>query len=134
RQLLALASLVKHTRSVASVASEAGYSDDWIRAISAYLAVCADRLADRNSCLGWWQTTGEKTGPTFTRWALPFTWDFAEICPWADISGGYLHAVNWVAEVDEHLMRREFAGTRAEVQCRSAAQGSESGFDIVVTD
>ena len=31
-------------------------------------------------------------------------WDFVEACPLADTSGGFVQAVEWTAEVCEHLL------------------------------
>ena len=134
RQLLSLGAFVKNTRTIPNNLLTDGYESDWVDAIVASLAVCVDRLADRNSELAWWQTTAQKVGPTFTRWALPMTWDHVEICPWADLSGSYPQAVDWVAEVFEHLASRFFAGTLAKAEKSSAIQPRTQSYDVVVTD
>jgi adenine-specific DNA methylase len=134
RQLLALGTFVKHTRAAKITMPASRDSSHWTMPLIVALAFCIDRLADRNSTLSWWQTSAEKVGPTFTRWALPMTWDFVEISPWADASGGYLQAVEWVAEVTEHLTRQEFAQGRATVECSSALRTPSGQHDLVITD
>ena len=134
RQLLSLGAFVKNTRTIPNNLLTDGYESDWVDAIVASLAVCVDRLADRNSELAWWQTTAQKVGPTFTRWALPMTWDHVEICPWADLSGSYPQAVDWVAEVFEHLTSSLFAGPLAKAKKSSAIQPRTQTYDVVVTD
>jgi len=134
RQLLALGTLVGHTRDLREMLSKSGLPSNWVQAVTSYVALCIDRLADRNSTISWWQTTAQKIGPTFTRWALPMAWDFCEISPWAEASGGYLQAIDWVAEVAEHLTKPMLAKSRAVVLKQSATQETDKRFDIVVTD
>lgn len=135
RQLLALGTFVKYTRQVPDEMRSLGYEADWIEAVTTYLAICVDRLADRNSTLSWWQTSAQKIGPTFTRWALPMTWDFAEICPWADASGGYLQAADWVSEVAEHLTNSALSfAPEPKVRKASAVVPQVETFDCIVTD
>lgn len=134
RQLMVLGTLVTTSREAFSRLSADGYPPSWTEPILAFLAICVDRVADRNSTLAWWQTSAEKIGPTYTRWALPMTWDFVEASPWADASGSYIQAVEWVAEVIEHVSQHAFSGSPASIRCGSAIAVGEGLVDIVVTD
>lgn len=134
RQLLSLGTFAKLTRHIFPVLNKTSYPDTWIQAILTAIAICVDRVADRNSKIGWWQTSAEKIGPTFTHWALPMTWDFAEISPGADVSGGYGQAVEWVAEVAEHLTRLEFQVVHSSIFKTSAVGTVTSGVDVIITD
>jgi adenine-specific DNA methylase len=134
RQLVVLGTLVTTTRLARTELKAAGYPDDWCDAITSYLAVCISRTADRNSRISWWQTSAQKIGPTFTHWALAMSWDFAEICPWADASGGYLQAVEWVAEVTAHLTGVGLSAAEPSIILTSATQRSPGDYDAVVTD
>ncbi|MBI3370956.1 MAG: DUF1156 domain-containing protein [Betaproteobacteria bacterium] len=134
RQLLSLGSLSLVVQRARAMMNEVFYPEAWLFPILAAQAICVDRLADRNSNLAWWQTSAEKVGPTFTRFALPMTWDFCEVVPWADSSGGFLQAVDWVAEVYEHLSQPIFRGVQANVLNGSAIHSLGESFDVVVTD
>ncbi len=134
RQLLSLGTFAKLTRHASLALNRASYPDTWVQAILTALAICVDRVADRNSKIGWWQTSAEKIGPTFTHWALPMTWDFAEISPGANVSGGYGQAVEWVAEVAEHLTRLEFQAAHSSISKTSAVGTVTSGVDVILTD
>jgi len=134
RQLLAIGTFAKYTRGARDAMRQHGYQAEWVEALSAYVAICVDRLADRNSCLSWWQTSAQKIGPTFTRWALPMTWDFAEISPWADASGDYLQAIDWVAEVAEHLTAPIFKESESTALLTSATRPLDQQYDLIVTD
>ncbi len=51
RQLLALGTFVKHTRAAHGAIRNAGYSDEWVESLSAYLASAVDRVANRASAV-----------------------------------------------------------------------------------
>ncbi len=69
-------------------------------AVGVYLAFAVDKVADRGSSLGRWDPTPTQSGiiNTFSRQALPMTWDFAESNPLGDASGNYKSAVDLVAK------------------------------------
>ena len=81
---------------------EGGYPSEWIEAVSAYLAMTFDRLADYTSMLAIWLVTLEAIAHTFTRFALPITWDFVEGNPLSGYTGDYSGALEWVAKVTKH--------------------------------
>jgi adenine-specific DNA methylase len=107
---------------------------DWREAVAAFLAASLSRLADRNSQLCTWQSNAEKIGHTFTRFALPITWDFVELMPWADSSGGFLQAIEWVAQVVEHAAAATRSSPPALVTRQSATREARPGLDVVLTD
>ena len=74
----------------------AAYAD----AVGVYLAFALDKVVDRGSSLGRWDPTPTQSGiiNTFSRQALPMTWDFAESNPLGDASGNYRGAVDLVAK------------------------------------
>ena len=63
------------------------------------IALVVDRLADSLSSSVTWTPGGEFQGHTFTRQALAFVSDFAEVNPWCDSSGNWMGAVEWVSKV-----------------------------------
>lgn len=72
----------------------------YAEAVGVYLAFALNKVADRGSTLGRWDPTPTQSGiiNTFSRQALPMTWDFAESNPLGDASGNYRSAVNLVAK------------------------------------
>jgi adenine-specific DNA methylase len=73
-----------------------GYPADWAEAIMAYLGCSLSRLADYSSTVCIWALS-EFLCHTFTRYALPITWDFVEGNPIGNTSGNYAGAIDWVA-------------------------------------
>lgn len=67
--------------------------------VGTLLALVVDRLADSLSSSVTWTPGGEFQGHTFTRQALAFVSDFAEVNPWCDSSGNWMGAVEWVSKV-----------------------------------
>jgi len=90
RQKMALTTLVR-------LLQERHAQDDG--AVRECLAIVIDRCADYWSSLCRWHLTGEKVSNTYGRQALPMVWDFCEVAPFAQSSGGYDGAVEWVAKV-----------------------------------
>jgi putative DNA methylase len=65
------------------------------------MALVVNRCADYGSSGVMWAQDGEFVAHTFGRQALPIVWDFAETVLWADTSGNFDGAVDWVARVIE---------------------------------
>ena len=104
RQLLALMTFVKWTRLAKTEMEMLGYSAEWAEAVEAYLAINVDRLASFNSTICWWWNSGEKVTQTYVRFALPITWDFAELDPFSKKTGGYLPQIGWIVRFLENVL------------------------------
>jgi putative DNA methylase len=78
--------------------------------VATLLALVVDRLADSLSSSVTWTPGGEFQGHTFTRQALAFVSDFAEVNPWCDSSGNWMGAVEWVSKVCESAAKFPNAG------------------------
>ena len=132
RQLLTLGTFVRAIRRCSREMSD--YPDAWREAIVAWLAPSISRLADRGSTVATWQNDTDKIRNTFARFALPMVWDFAESCPLADTTGGFIQAVEWIARVVEHAEAATAASPAAGVEQRSATEARTDRFDLVCTD
>lgn len=134
RQLLALGTFVKHTRAARDAMRAEEYPPEWVEAVSAYLAIAVDRLVDRLSTGCRWDSGYEKIANTFTRFAFPIVWDYAEGAPHSDTTGGYPGALEWVARYVEHALAAVAGAPTPTVLCRSATQLALEPVDAVVTD
>jgi putative DNA methylase len=74
------------------------YSD----AVGIYLGLIVSSLADRMSTICTWDaggaTWGTKTRNTFSRQAIPMTWDFAEVNPLSNQSGSIQNSADYTAK------------------------------------
>jgi putative DNA methylase len=70
-----------------------------------YLACALSRSVDRSSTICTWDSSPkmEALRNTFSRQAMPMTWDFAEGNPFSSSSGSWMNNVEWVAKVVERL-------------------------------
>jgi len=135
RQLLALVTFAKWTRAVRDEIHRLGYAEEWVEAVQGYLAMAVDRLADRSSTLCRPDPTPTQSGVinTFSRFALPITWDFIEGVTTEKFSGGFIGAVEWVAKVAEQA--KHFVDSpQPQVLYESATTFVSSVVDIVATD
>ena len=137
RQLLMFARLIAEIPRCATGVADC--PEAWREAIVAYVALAFSKLTDYSSAVCSWHNSGEKLRQTFARYALPMVWDYCEVNPLADSTGGFLAAVEWVARVVRHL--HEAGGTPHDpavlqgVQRRSATQVYEQGdLDLICTD
>src|SRR5713226_4816083 len=71
---------------------------------------------------------------TFGRFALPIVWDFTEVNPCSEKSGGYLGAIEWIGLYVSHELSFAVNAFHPHVIQRSAVQDSQSLFDVILTD
>lgn len=134
RQLVALGTFVRFTRAADAAMKSEGYSQDWVSAVNAYLAMALDFVINRSSTVCSWTLTRETIRGTFARFALPIVWDFAETALLEKSSGGHHGAVNWVSLFVSHAtaLAREMPAPEA-IQ-RSATEPTNELYDVIVTD
>ena len=133
RQKLALAIFVAELRACAGEMDD--YPEEWREALAAYLGLMLSKLTDYSSALCSWDSSRETLRQTFARFALPMVWDFCEVNPLSDASGGFAGMADWVTRTVEHLQSATAAAPEPQVLRRSAIEAApEGGFDAIVTD
>ena len=133
RQLLALMTFVKWTRTASNKMRRCGYSEEWTEAVQAYLTVLVDRVAAYNSTICTWQIYSQKMGNTFTRYTLPITWDFAELNPYSNRVGSYYAHIGCVT----HVLTNVRAIKPAPIPCvgqQSSRDQVQHTSDAIITD
>lgn len=93
-------------------------------AVSVYLGFGVDKLSDRHSSLGRWDPTPTASGiiNTFSRQALPMSWDYAEGNPFSEASGNFDGGVGWIAKAIE--------GSLPAMGCGLAQQDDASSQNV----
>ena len=133
RQLATQATLIGAIVGIRSEIVEI-HSSDIADAISGFLACIMDRQADYGSAGCIWVNVHEKIGHQFSRFALPIVWDVAEVCPFTTASGGLVSAYEWVTKVVDHLVAATFDAPAPKIELKSAIDGKEDLYDVIVTD
>ena len=134
RQLLTTGTFVRQFRRIEEEMDDYGYLADWCESLVACLAPSISRLTDRCSTLATWTNDHDNIRGTFTRFALPMVWDFAESCPLTDTTGGFGQAVEWIARVCEHVQEAAVSAPPAMALCQSATGIQAGEFDVICTD
>lgn len=122
RQKVVLIELGKAIRAIAS---------DHLQEIVAF---GASKQSDFNSSLSRWANHMEKSVATFGRQALPILWDWGEVAPMADASGGFQVAIDWIANATKTIAMS--VGNTGQVQLTDATQHvlPDQSADIWFTD
>lgn len=136
RQLLTLLTLTKWIHKVHTCVLENSYSEQRAKAITTYLALMLDRLADWNSTLCSWSPAGSggaKIGHTFGRQALPMVWDFVESGVFTNATGSVELCLSWVVK---GIQAAIVGNLPANVSRGSATHllWDEKYFDAIITD
>ena len=134
RQLLALGTLVRDIRAVQVEMDEQGYPSLWQESLTAYLACSLSKLADYSSAICTWNNIGEKLGHTYARFALPMIWDYCEVNPLSDTTGGFKAMLEWVSRFVDHALKAVIACPDLHIDARSALQHQPGNLDLICTD
>ena len=102
----------------AGVEATKGVDIQFGAATSAILSMALGKLADFSSSLCTWRITRSCVRGTFTRQALPITWDFGEMNPFAGSAGDWDEACRYLGLLADEVNRG--AITPGQVQLASA--------------
>jgi putative DNA methylase len=97
-------------------------------AVSVYLGLGVDRLADRSSTICGWDTGYTKIRNTFGRQALPMSWDYVEGNPFSDSTGNFSSLLKWI---EKFLLTAP--ANRIGFSFQQDAQNQELGLSKIVS-
>ena len=105
----------------------------YAEAVGVYLAFAVDKMSDRHSMLGRWDPTPTASGVinTFSRQAIPMTWDFAEGNPFSRASGNFHGGAGWIAKVVDMSLPADRGGDARNLD---ASVQSISSDKVISTD
>ena len=133
RQILAIGTLIKSIRRVGTFESQQS-DEDTLLAVAAMLAISIDRAINYMSTVSIWEPVASEIKQTFSRFALPITWDFAEGNPLAPadrlFAGGVSKVVRVLDSIKSCTAQNNDSTT---VLCQSAIIPVQQ-HDIIVTD
>ncbi len=134
RQLLALFTFIKHLRTAHDGMVQSGAEPDFARAVTTYLALIVDKVAERGANVCRWHNGGEKIESPIANGKMPMTWDFPEANPLGEGSGSWEQSAGDVLAALEALVADRFAGCDVQRGSALALPYEDSSFDAVVTD
>ncbi|MEA4906853.1 MAG: DUF1156 domain-containing protein, partial [Anaerolineaceae bacterium] len=101
-------------------------------ALATYLGFGSSRAADAWSSIVTWRNQVEASRNTFSRQAIPMTWDFTEVNPFSNSCGHWLgNSVEWV---QESLLNLPSLSQQGYVEQANAAHQIISSEKIISTD
>ncbi len=135
RQKLSLITLTDKVRMVHKLMLEAGYEPEYARAVASYLALGVDRLVDFGSTICRLNATGGRgVVGTFSRQALPMTWNYAESNPLNPSGAGWPTACEKNERWIEHASSIHNQPISVLQSTATSLDYPENFFDAILTD
>ena len=110
------------------------YPDDWREALTAYASCILSKLTDYSSAICSWHNGRETLGHTFARFALPMVWDYCEVNPLSQSSGGFSGMTDWTARYVDHALAALDAAPPPDLRQESAMELNVADIDVICTD
>jgi putative DNA methylase len=133
RQLLTMVTLLRQARHAGDALAKY-HGLDYANAITAFLALALGRQADYLTTLCTWTPDGEFVGHTFGRQALPMVWDYAEVNPFADASGNWRGALDWICRVVKRISDARMPPGDVQRGEATRLPYEPNSLDCVITD
>ncbi len=102
RQLLAMQTFLQCFEEIKPALSKEYQDSGYASAISGYLGLWISRTSMFLTNVGLWKAGGEFAAAPFSRQAIPMVWDYPEINPLADTSGGAIGQLEWMTRFIDH--------------------------------
>lgn len=135
RQALALATFATKVREAHAAILGQYRDEEYAKAVTTYLGLAVDRLANQFCSLARWNNVGEKIEGAFSRQALQMVWDYVEGNPLSGLTGGFSNALDWILRVIEHC---SLVGLNSDCYVSQGTATSlpydDAFFDAIVTD
>ncbi|MEV7804494.1 DUF1156 domain-containing protein [Microbispora sp. NPDC088329] len=135
RQCYTSAVLAQTVRKAHQEMLNEGMAANRAKALTTYLGLAVDRVADYNSSFTSWRPTVEAPRSTFPQQSIRMAWDFTEIDPMADGPSNWDGAIDWILKALVHCANATL-GNPSRVQ-RANAQDlpfRDGEFDAVIID
>lgn len=133
RQLLVLTTLSRFLRQAGANLRQI-YDQEFSDAVQVCLSFAVDRQADYLSSLTVWSSSGEFIAHTFGRQAIPIVWEWPECQLFADCSGNWDGAINWVARVIENLSIEYLSNAHTARASATTNPLPDDSADALITD
>ncbi|MBW1896940.1 MAG: DUF1156 domain-containing protein, partial [Deltaproteobacteria bacterium] len=135
RQKQSLNLLLSATRAASKRLMNTYVMPEWQEVLAAYLMIVFDKFLTNSSQLCSWNANTGSVRHTFSRFALPMVWDYVEVCPFSESSGGYAKGLHWIGEVTTFLLQSMVHASNARVINGTAKRiSNDTKYDCIITD
>ncbi len=136
RQLVCMSAFVIAINQVETELLAQVNDSEYRKCIMLYLGVLLSRISQRMSNIGIWNTGGEKFEHPFGRQSLAMVWDYPEVNPFSDSTGGTDGQLGWIQRVIAHEQVQGTISNSISVRQGDAASinGSVKPVQTIITD
>ncbi len=134
RQRLALITFCGKVRQVYEEMIGEGGEEEYAKAVTTYLGIAVDRLANQCCSIARWNNVGEKIEGAFSRQALQMIWDYIELNPSSQATGDWNSALTWVWKVVEHASQVSSVPAIVTQGSATSLPYPDNEFDAILTD
>jgi putative DNA methylase len=134
RQLLALTTFADLVGEARSRLVSDGATDDYADAVSTYLGLVASRSANTLCSLAIWSQSRDQSVNALGRQALPMTWDFPEVNPFARAAGDFGETADSIANTLSMFPADGPPATVAQMDARAAIPTTSDATYLIATD
>jgi putative DNA methylase len=121
RQLVALSTFADLVAEANKKAVADGLTPDRVEAVTTYLALLVSRLANTHNTIAIWSPSRDQSKNAFSRQAIPMTWDYVEVNPFAGAAGDFGETADNLAGAIAQLPASS-AGRVTQVDCSAGLQ------------
>jgi putative DNA methylase len=133
RQLLSLMTFVKWVKLAHQEILQQGYEEELAKAITTFISCAISSFANSFSVICRWIPQNQQMGSTFSRQAIPMTWDYAEITPFGGSSGNIIDYFSRIVDTIKYESSIENSANVNRYSCTSLLF-SNNYLDAVITD
>ncbi len=134
RQALMLVTFTSKVRDAHQMILAETGDEDYARAVTTYLGLLVDRLADYSSTLCTWDNTTQTARNTFKRQAIPMVWDYPEANVFREPSGPWAGALGRVVDIIDYCAQSSNQAGHVRQGSSTSLPYPDSHFEAVVTD
>ncbi|MBU4291678.1 MAG: DUF1156 domain-containing protein [Verrucomicrobia bacterium] len=136
RQLVAMQTFLRCFEEIKSALAKDNDDPDYTAAVCGYLGLWISRTSMFLTNVGLWKPGGEFIASPFSRQAIPMVWDYPEVNPFADASGGAIGQLEWMTRFIEHESALMTPTPSAQVFRGDGAKlpVTKGSVDVTVTD
>ena len=135
RQALALITFVEKLKEVYNKIIGTGADGEYAKAVVTYLALIISRCADFETNTARWFNHVENACNTFSRQAIPMTWDYFELNLFSHVSQGtYKSMSNQIIKIIGGLVNTSSPPAIVKQASATALPYPDNYFDAVITD
>jgi adenine-specific DNA methylase len=133
RQAITLITFVDKIRA-AHIQMRHSLDDEYAKAVSTYLGIIFDRVANQNNTLCRWDNTRDNVQGVYSRQALPMVWDYVEANPFSGSTGDWLGGLEWVIRVIENVAHSSTIPARLRRGDATRLQQEPASITAIITD